>query len=983
MKKLVRIICITAFVIIGVSGLLLMLHPRIPLGIFSGTVSSLLTHLSGSDKVISGEYFLIPGTWTTFEVENGSVELTGKEGFRLKAWISSARTTVHIWSLVAKEIRLDGISVHGLNLFYRPGKTKDTSASMAGGRDKNELDLILANLQETGSVDLSDINVAVAMPESEKPLKFQLIEGRGAFSNEVPSSFAVQAVWNGMDFKAYLDAGPLPDMSDPGDEWPYTIQMNHKSIDAKIIGFVREMDKSPHILADISLSCDHFDDLVSIIGLHGSRDKHFSLQGTASLSNDEIRGEFFTMRTGDEITNFSFTIEKWITEDPEYTLVLKNESLNLDALKNFLAGGEQKTIAPEVSANKTQISRDDVLFPAAFPLRNLVLDLDLGELVMAGRKAKDIRLKAVMVDGIVKEAPYAVTFGNGDLSGYFSLDIAGRVPRVAVHNKTSFFDIGAFLQEFKLADEIHMRIENAATDLNTSGRTLGELFNNFEFTVTAADGEFDYHDPNTNAVLPVILTDVEITGVQGEKIAVAVKGKIDDTPVAILTEIDDRRDEPPGSVKEVSVTQQIQIADVTWQLSGRIPLPFRMEGIDMQSTLAGERLSNLNELLHLDLPGLGPYEAKGSVSINSQGYTCKGIQVQVGSSLLEGDITLSTDTSPPELHVGLNARRIRLDDFKALRLLSGKGADNGGPIEEEMKTGMEKKKGTLTDQAILDMYNATVRIEVGEVLSGADHLGSGTLNIVQKNGRFQVDPLQINTPGGTANVYFSVSPADQGRFYTMNMFLEEFDYGSVARWFKPDTDMSGIINLRASMESISPDRQGIMANGSGYLTFSIQPRQMRAGVIDLWAVNLFNYLIPYLTPKGESKINCAAGRFKMEQGILEEEEFLIDTSKIRVKGTVTVDFKKNKINARLRPIPKRPQFYSLSIPLEIEGNLSDLEAGLAPGGVIGTMVRLATSYIVVPLQWIIQNRLPEDDTEACLQLVEEKADQGKSDESRQ
>ena len=137
-------------------------------------------------------------------------------------------------------------------------------------------------------------------------------------------------------------------------------------------------------------------------------------------------------------------------------------------------------------------------------------------------------------------------------------------------------------------------------------------------------------------------------------------------------------------------------------------------------------------------------------------------------------------------------------------------------------------------------------------------------------------------------------------------------------------------------------------------------------------MNIFSYLVPFLTPKNESKINCAAGRFNLADGIMRQDEFFIDTSRIRVKGTVEIDFKKQRIDAVLRPIPKRPQFYSLSTPIEIDGTFSDLDAGLSTGGLAGTIIRLATSYIVVPLQWIVQNKLPEDGTDACLELVKEK-----------
>jgi len=53
----------------------------------------------------------------------------------------------------------------------------------------------------------------------------------------------------------------------------------------------------------------------------------------------------------------------------------------------------------------------------------------------------------------------------------------------------------------------------------------------------------------------------------------------------------------------------------------------------------------------------------------------------------------------------------------------------------------------------------------------------------------------------------------------------------------------------------------------------------------------------------------------------------------------------------------------------VRGNLKNLKVGVARGGIINTMVRLVTSYIVVPIQWIILEKKPEDGTEECLQFV--------------
>ena len=971
MKIFVRILGGSILVIIALTIALFLLQPRIPLGVLSGLASSLLTSLTGSEQVIRGKYFLVPGTWTTFSVEDGSLELTGKEESRLKVDITSAKTTVHLWSLFAKEIKLDGIAAHGITLDVFAGRKKESSDEHKEEKEDSRTEFIPFILEQTGIINLEDITVTIDLPETGEHIALQLIKGMGEFSQDAPGKFTIEAVMDNREFNAHLEGGLLSDLAA---EWPFSIHMRHKSVTAEIIGSATGGVKDPQLKGEVSLSGEHFDDLISIFGSQGSKNRSFSLKGTTILSREEISADFFKMQADNETLQLSASVKNFDSLKSQYNFKVRGDSLNLDELKGFITGEMQETESSQPKAQKTKISRDDIIFPGTFLLKNLTLDLELKELIMAGNTMKDIRLNFVIDDGQVVKSPFTVSFKNANISGQLLLKIDDSKPYLSAHLDTSSLDIGAILKELQIVDDIVTRIDNVKADLNTNGRTLGELYENLEFTVIANDGLYEYHDPNTGAVLPVVLDTTRITAVPGNKTTVKMQGKIDDTPISIAIEIDDRGDKPLESVNDISITVHILIAGTRFKFFGTIPLPFRMEGITVHSKFSGERLDSMNELLHLQLPELGPYEVDGKFSIVPEGYHLNGIKIQIGSSSLKGNISVNTKAVPPAVSINLQSSIIQLNDFEAIQLISQKDAGSEKKSQEVKSINTEEKQNFLTDQAVLDKYNASIRLEVKKVLLGAEYLGSGTLNIEQQHGQLQVAPLELRLPHGTIKVDLSLSPFGNDRIYNLSTHIQDLDYGIVARMFKPETDMSGIINLRTHLESASPDLQSILENGSGYIDLSLQPEKLRSGVIDLWAVNLFSYLVPFLAPKGESKINCAAGRFNIAKGILKQDELLIDTSKIQVKGDVKVDFKQGLIDATLRPIPKRPQFNSLSTPIKIHGRLSELEVGIATGGLISTIIRLATSYIVVPLQWIIQNKLPEDGTASCLQLVEERTE---------
>jgi len=955
-------------ILLGITALFI-LHPRIPLSALTRPVSSLLTKLTGKEQMISGRYFIVPGAWTTFSIEEGSLLLSGKKDFRLQAAIASAQTTVHLWSLIKRQIKLDGLTVHGTTLDVATGVTE-------GGSDKKHdvsttEGFIPFTLKQTGIIDLTKISAKISTKGSKPQISFLLEEGKGGFDEKTPLQFTLRAILDNRRFDLAIQGGSFAGLANLDTKWPISVHMEHKSVVADVHGFVAKDEKGPELTAEFSLSGKHFDDLVSILGRHGSTDQPFALTGKAVLSQEEIQGDFSRVQLGSENLSLSISVKKDHARKPQYACAIQDNHLDVDALKGFFSQKREKDENRSGKPEKIKIDRDDIIFPSSLPIRNLNLDLDVKELVMAGHSAKDVRLKAVMIDGNINNSPFAATFKNADLKGLFSLKTETEIPALSIHYDADSLDIGAFLKDFKLADDIVMRVEKTAADLDTKGRTLGELLANLKFVIHAENGEYIYRERNTEAILPVYLEKTEFAGLPGGKITATVQGRIDKSPIAIDMELVNRLAEAQGSVTNIPVVLDIRVAGTQWKLSGKIPLPFRMEGIVLNSRLNGGNLSSLNELLHIHLPALGPYEIAGDLNIVPEGYSIEGIQVRVGSSKMKGNASINTSARPPEVKIGLKAERIQMDDFSALQSKSSK--KTGSALEaNKMNDIATGEKKLLTDQKVLDLYNASVELEVNEVLSGKDYLGSGLLKIDQQDGRLQVLPLEIKLPEGTVKVDLSMSPSGNERLYNVHMNIENLDYGFVARHFKPDTDMSGIINLRGELKSVSPDSQGILPNGYGYLDFCIQPKKLRAGVIDLWAVNLFSYLVPFLLPKEGSTIHCAAGRFNLDDGMLRQDDFFIDTSQIRVKGKVEVDFKKETIDAILKPIPKRPQFYSLSTPIEVKGNLSDLKTKIAAGGVAKTIIHLATSSVVVPLQWLTRNKLPEDGTADCRRLMEER-----------
>ena len=637
------------------------------------------------------------------------------------------------------------------------------------GKEKNKNDRSedsSFSLIQTGHIDIVDITAAIVVSETAGPVTFQLIRGSGQFSREAEGKLTIEAVIDDGEFVTDIKGGPLAALASLDSDWPFSIHMAHKSVSADVSGAISRLKRGRQSTADFSLSGKDVDNFVSSFGSQGSTDQPFSLQGTATLTPDELRMDLRRIQVGTDSFQVAASVKGYGIPGTQYSLKVQGETLNLDRLKR---GGNQKreSSARSQSPPKTDtINRDDILLPAPLPVSDLTIDLDFKELIMAGKQIKDVQFKAVMVDGQVTESPFTATLPNFSLSGYYSFRLKEEVPQISAHLNTRSLNIGRILKELHLSDDIIMDIDKVTIDIKTSGRTLGEMFDNFFFTINSGEGAYEYHDINTGSVLPVILDKIEIIGVPGENIRAVLEGRIGATPVSIVTEIDDRRDEPPESVKDVAVAMQIHVAGVRWELVGQLPLPFSQEGIVLHSKLYGERLNSLNDLLHLQLPGIGPNVMEGKLRIIREGYRFDEILLQIGSSSFAGTVIVDTKTVPPAVRVELQAPEVQLDDFNALwtMLITDVNSRREGRKEKRLDS---PENLNFLDRELVDSYNAFLRVAVARVMSGEDFLGSGTVKIEQKDGRVAMDSLNLQLPGGEISAALSVEPLLSSRHYTV------------------------------------------------------------------------------------------------------------------------------------------------------------------------------------------------------------------------
>ncbi len=541
-----------------------------------------------------------------------------------------------------------------------------------------------------------------------------------------------------------------------------------------------------------------------------------------------------------------------------------------------------------------------------------------------------------------------------------SLDQSGAKPFATLDLKTGSVNLGSILSWLEIARGLEAGVKSFEMNIAARGNEVEELLSQSNFKASINDGHWILRDPNTQASADIGIKKGTIQALAGKPITFALDGCLEETPININIQTETLA-AFAGKIDRLPLIYDIQAAGARLSMTADLALPITTKSMGFQMDLKGEKLNSLDELLDVSLPPLGPYSLGGHFVMDDKGYRISEFEVRIGQSDLTGSAVLSTKGAKPDLNIELGTRILQIDDFDVGEWSAvepeNSQAKEERPAEADLKM--------LLSPEVMQSMDARLAVNVNEVLSGRDSLGGGSVLVALKNGRFAVDPLRLDIPGGAVDLSFAYEPTGKEVVAEAFANIHKFDFGVLARRAKADTKMKGLLSLNVNLKSKAPGLDTIMQNANGHIDVGIWPQDLEAGIIDLWAVNLFTAILPQVDKEETSKVNCMIAKYNLKDGLLREDQMVIDTTRMRVKGEAKIDFKKEDVYLYLKSSGKRPEFFSLATPIEVKGKIADFKIGVAPGGLLGTTIRFITSPLHVPLRRLFSEELPAGGHDIC------------------
>jgi hypothetical protein len=722
---------------------------------------------------------------------------------------------------------------------------------------------------------------------------------------------------------------------------------------------------------DFSLQSRRAGDLGRWVGLSASAGAPFLLSGHARARSDEWSLRDLQLRLGK--TEITGELRRTgIGTQPLIKVLLHVRNVDVKELDSMLPPPQQqpRRAAP---AGSERPMVDIPILPAGIDLTDADVEVKLWRVDMEPLDVTDASFSGRIREGQMLPSPFFARFAETNFQGAVALDLRGQVPAASLWLAANEVDIGRLLAQLKVIEQLEARADSLRFQLLARGQRLGEMLRRSELEANLDDGRLALRSAVTDGKIEIEVGRGVVRAGLGEPVSVTLDGAVDAIPVAIRVSSAPLQ-EFLNTTAPVPFAVSAEAAGARLDLSGKVQLPVTRREGEVRLGIRGERLDTLNQLARASLPPWGPYALEGAMRVSSRGYEVPNLNVRMGESRLDGRGSLTGVDGRPRIDVALRAPNVQLDEF-SLKGWSAvdkpKPKDSRPMSAEEMRAKAKEAAAEgqkLLSAEVLRRQDAFLTIDVDQVMSGADKLGSGSLKASLEKGRLAIEPLEVNVPGGGVRIWLAYTPTETDVAMEARVRVDRFDYGVLARRLKPDVDLKyvqGLFSLQLDLQSRAPTIDALMSRGNGRLDFAVWPKELRAGIFDLWAVNVFLALVPAVDPAAESRVNCALGRFDLRNGILTHQAILLDTSRMRVSGQGRVDFPDERLVFKLAPQAKTAQFFSLSTPVQVTGSFTDFKVGLVPGALAETTVRLLTSVFVVPIQKLTQGSIPRDGADVC------------------
>ena len=485
------------------------------------------------------------------------------------------------------------------------------------------------------------------------------------------------------------------------------------------------------------------------------------------------------------------------------------------------------------------------------------------------------------------------------------------VPTVSLSAKADNVDVGKIVQHLKLPTAVAGTADAIRLDASSTGSTLKDWVERARFELRAEPARLLHRTEIAGETFATEIKSVSIAATENRPVSGRLSARIEEKPVAVMFSTATLR-AISRPTEALPVSLSVSTSDLQFDADGSVRRPLDSKAFDLSYELVGEEIERLGRLTDFAIPLRGEFRTQGRVEARGDQITLHD-ELRVGKSVLKAELALSLARTRPKLSGRIVAQQVHVDDVDIFDADKQGAADASGRVIPDYTLPVEALFGID-----LDLVIKARRIE-----ALTTSIGAVTSKIRLNDGRFASSLSVDGDHGARVNTEFSVNAKTNPPPVSVRVNAQGIDFGQLLDTLGASGLVRGQGEVHVAIDGTGASRYSILENAKGRITVIGGPGQIASRSVDLWAADLIPTMLSTSWQREDvTETNCMVAHFELKEGVAELENLLLDTRRMTVAGSGTMNLMTEALNLVFAPRPKRASLISLANPVRVKGTLS-------------------------------------------------------------
>ncbi len=461
------------------------------------------------------------------------------------------------------------------------------------------------------------------------------------------------------------------------------------------------------------------------------------------------------------------------------------------------------------------------------------------------------------------------------------------------------------------------------------------------------DGVFLYKDPKAGMDLELKLDSV--SGESSEKrnvISITGGGTMQKQPFTL-----EAKGGSIGSLRDAKapfpVDFHLAMGGTKVDLVGTFDDPISLKGIDADLTLSGPNMADLFYLTAIPLPPTPSYKIDGKLIKNGELWSYREFSGLVGGSDLSGNAAYNTGRERGFFVGNFHSKNMDVKDLG--------GFIGQSPTNKKKKASDRVLPDVKLDLSRLRATDMDVNLKVDKLKAPDIPFKSMDIHFDLREGFLKLDPMRLTLADGTIAGKMDLDGRNEVPKVSMNLNVAKLQLQRFFDGTRFASSTKGSIGGNIDLQGSGLSLADVLAASNGRIVIAMAGGSLSLLLVEAMDMDIAEGLPLYLGNREKATaIRCMVSDFKVRNGVLRSDIFVLDTRDSNIKGKVAINLKNETIHAEVDAQPKDGSVLSLQSPIIIDGKLKkpnvslDLAAAGSRGGAAGLLSLLTPLAAILP-----------------------------------